>query len=251
MSCVKRFVWLGAIAIASIGCSLAASSLWATEGQGVAEDVKPPIALRSDAGRQMLLESQANKFIDLSMYFVTQDNIAYCGVASSTMVLNASGVDRPISSAHGTYRLWTQENFWTLAAQKAADRESVRRQGMTLSTLGDLLTANGLDTELVYADKVSMDAFREKIVASLKDRSCYLLVNYYRAAIGQAGGGHISPIAAYHLGSDSVLVLDVARYRYEPVWVDIQTMWKAVSAIDPDSGHSRGLVIGKKSRSQK
>jgi hypothetical protein len=46
-----------------------------------------------------------------------------------------------------------------------------------------------------------------------------MLVNYERAALGQAKTGHISPIAAYNAKADRLLVLDVATYKYPPVWV--------------------------------
>ena len=41
---------------------------------------------------------------------------------------------------------------------------------------------------------------------------------------------------------DRVLILDVARYRYPPVWVRSIDLWRALRTIDPSSGRSRGLV---------
>ena len=37
-------------------------------------------------------------------------------------------------------------------------------------------------------------------------------------ALLQTGDGHFSPVAGYHAGTDSVLVLDVARFKYPPYW---------------------------------
>ena len=48
-------------------------------------------------------------------------------------------------------------------------------------------------------------------------------MNYLRKAIGQERGGHISPLAAYDAKSDRFLILDVARYKYPPVWVKAST----------------------------
>jgi hypothetical protein len=69
------------------------------------------------------------------------------------------------------------------------------------------------------------------------------VVNYHRPAVGQAGGGHIAPIAAFHGPSDRVLILDVARYRYPSVWVPVGDLWQAIRAVDASSGRSRGVLL--------
>ena len=69
------------------------------------------------------------------------------------------------------------------------------------------------------------------------------LLNYSRKAVGQDGDGHISPLAAYDADSDSFLVLDVARYKYPPVWISFEQLFAAMQGIDSDSGRSRGVLI--------
>jgi hypothetical protein len=69
------------------------------------------------------------------------------------------------------------------------------------------------------------------------------LVNYDRRKLGQSGGGHIAPLAAYHVASDRVLILEVARYRYPSVWVPLKELWQSLRSLDSDSGLSRGLVV--------
>ncbi len=68
-------------------------------------------------------------------------------------------------------------------------------------------------------------------------------MNYLRKSINQESGGHISPIAAYHKESDRFLILDVARYKYPPVWVKADMLWEAMQARDGDSSKSHGFVI--------
>jgi hypothetical protein len=54
--------------------------------------------LTSFQGKQLLQESQAQAdFIPLFSQFVTQDNQAFCGVASAAIVLNALGVPAPLA----------------------------------------------------------------------------------------------------------------------------------------------------------
>lgn len=45
-----------------------------------------------------------------------------------------------------------------------------------------------------------------------KTRS-YLVVSYSRKELLQTGDGHFSPIGAYDVASDMVLVLDTARFK--------------------------------------
>jgi hypothetical protein len=67
-------------------------------------------------------------------------------------------------------------------------------------------------------------------------------VNFDRKTLNQQGAGHFSPIAAYDSESDSVLILDVAKFKYPPFWVNVTDLFNAMNTIDSDSGKSRGLI---------
>ena len=231
---------------------LAASEMLAAGEQGTPQP--PPnsnlaihpslISLDSDDGRRLLWESRAREdFIPLSSYFTTQKSLAYCGVASGTMVLNGLPVDRPASEHHHPYRLFTQENFFSDATDRAVDRSSVARSGMTLRELGDVMGTFPVKVEVTHAAESSVASFREEAVRTLRDRDSYLIVNYLRKAIHQETGGHFSPVAAYHQGEDRFLILDVARYKYPPVWVKAEVLWDAMVAVDSSSGKSRGYLF--------
>ena len=60
--------------------------------------------------------------------------------------------------------------------------------------------------------------------------------------MNQDGSGHFSPIGAYDSESDSVLILDVAKYKYPPFWVTTSDLQASLNTIDSDSGKSRGVV---------
>jgi len=78
---------------------------------------------------------------------------------------------------------------------------------------------------------------------ALGDDGQFVLANYFRATLGQVGGGHWSALAAYDAQSDSVLILDVAKYKYPPAWVSISMLQQSISTIDTTSNKARGLVI--------
>ena len=61
----------------------------------------------------------------------------------------------------------------------------------------------------------------------------FVIVNYLRSALGEEAGGHISPLAAYDGKADRFLILDVARYKYPPVWVKTADMFAAMNTPTP------------------
>lgn len=209
------------------------------------------VALDSAEGAKRLEGCAARKsFLSLVSYFETQENLAYCGPASAVCVLNASGIARPVSSAHGKYRLFTQSNFFTPAVEKVIPASTVRRIGMTLRQLGDTLSAHGVKVQTIHATESRLDDFRREAVDLLKSGEGFVLVNYLRRSIGQQSGGHISPIGAYHASSDSFLVLDVSKYKYPPVWVPSKDLWRAMREVDSASGKSRGYILLSKDTSK-
>ncbi|BAZ26274.1 phytochelatin synthase [Kalymmatonema gypsitolerans NIES-4073] len=81
--------------------------------------------------------------------------------------------------------------------------------------------------------------------SALKNDNDFIIVNYNRSAIGQTGGGHISPIAAYHEKTDKFMIQDVSSYKYPPVWVSATMLWNAMNTGDAISGKTRGYLIVK------
>lgn len=207
----------------------------------------PPdlIAFNSPQGEALLLESEARTdFWDLSSQFVTQVNQAYCGVASMVMVLNSLGIPAPESQQYAPYRVFTQDNFFdNPATRQVLSPDVVSQQGMTLDELGGLLSSYSVTVQVHHSADTTLEAFRQQVAGNLDQPGNFVLVNYLRSAIGQERGGHISPIAAYDQESDRFLILDVARYKYPPVWVEAEDLWQAMATVDSTSGKTRGFVL--------
>ena len=201
------------------------------------------INFNSAQGEQFLIESQSRQdYLPLSIQFVTQINRAYCGVASMVMVLNSLDIPAPEAPEFGTNR-FTQENFFNSQTEEIRTAETISRRGMTLEQLAALLEVYDVQSEAHHGEDLTLVEFRRLIVENLREENNFVLVNYLRNAIGQERGGHISPIAAYHEQSDRFLILDVSRYKYPPVWVKAEELWKATATMDSDSGKTRGLVL--------
>jgi len=217
-------------------------SFAAAETLPLAEDL---ISLDSERGSQLLMESEAlDAYWPLSIQFVTQENQAFCGVASIVMVLNALDVPAPETPAFEPFRTFTQENFFNDATEEIRPREILARQGMTLDQLGGLLGVYSLNAEVHHAADSSVEEFRELASKTLGEDDRYVVINYLRAAIGQEKGGHISPLAAYDADTDRFLILDVSRYKYPPVWVEAADLFAAMNTEDSDNENkTRGFVL--------
>jgi hypothetical protein len=63
-----------------------------------------------------------------------------------------------------------------------------------------------------HANSSSLPAFRAAALAAFSAMPPAMVgLNFHRSALGEVGGGHMSPLAAYEPRSDSFLLLDVSR----------------------------------------
>ena len=120
----------------------------------------------------------------------------------------------------------------------------IARQGMTLDQLGGLLRVFGVRAAVHHAADLDLAQFRTLAGRALAAKDQYVIVNYLRRAMGQERGGHISPLAAYDATADRFLILDVARYKYPPVWVTAADLFAAMNTPDAENqGRTRGFVV--------
>lgn len=109
--------------------------------------------------------------------------------------------------------------------------------GLNMAQAADLLrchtsdewevTVHEVDPSLITLSKMRFD-----LKAALIDPDARVLINYHRQGLGQVGGGHFSPLGSYHPPTDSFLIMDVAKYKYPPVWVGATTLFAALSGLD-------------------
>jgi len=188
-------------------------------------------AATSQIGLTRIETAEASTDYDrLSKSFQAQSLVSYCGVASSVSVLNALGESV------------SQQNFFTSDASLVRSRLEVMFAGMSLPELAGLLKAYGLRVSVKHIDQVSIEKFREILIKNLLNGEDYLIVNYQREVLGQGRVGHISPLAAYHHDTESVLVMDTAAHKYPPTWVPLKVLYAAMQTIDAATGKTRGYV---------
>jgi hypothetical protein len=203
------------------------------------------IGLNGEEGQHLLLQSKASQsYWNLSIQFLTQKTQSFCGVASIVMVLNALGTPAPTTPEYEPYAVFTQEDFFNDKTEKVLPQTVLAEKGMTLDQIGQLLQSYGVHAEVHHAADANLDEFRKSAIEHVAKKGRYVIVNYLRRSIGQERGGHISPLGAYDADTDRFLILDVARYKYPPVWVKAGELFDAMNTPDSDNDNrTRGYVL--------
>lgn len=262
MSLIARIALAFLLATAQLPAAFALDSASATVEQEL-------VPFASDEGLARLARSNAKvDFPALANQFEPQSNAAFCGPTSAAIVLNAArgqSTDLPRdrsrlrpedlqylpSNADLTMPRFTQDNVITKGQKTRAqvfgepetiNGKQIRDPGYQIRQLDEMLRANGLITRLtiVNDNKVEQD-IRTELVETLQRRGNYVIVNYRREAVGQRGGGHISPLGAYDAESDSLLVLDVNPTSAGWVWMPTATLIKGMRTFD--TVENRGYIL--------
>ncbi len=257
--------------------SMAISACAPKQAVSVHNDKSTVIGWNSDEGIYRLENSRYKiDFFKLANHFESQENKLFCGPASATIVLNTLRVrNGQIAPPHDKtviksgemlflpkgnwtpfYHRYTQNSIFLKSPKsrievlgKPVQHEADKLEkdfGFQIHQFQRLLNAHGLEAKLRIVDeKLSEKTIRDEIIANLKTANDYVIVNYKRTPLGQKGGGHISPIAAYHQPSDSFLILDVAPNKADWVWVNARLLIRAMRTFD--TVENRGYVLVKES----
>ena len=213
------------------------------------------IALNSNEGKERFREALGDgtleSYFPLSEQFLTQSDPAYCGVATLAMVLNSLSID-PNVRWKGGWRWVTEDVLLGPASQCCITAKHVQSFGITVDQfqrMGQCFGANirlrrPLNNNDSLNESNSLCDFRADAIELSKKTDQVLVTSFGRADLQQTGeDGHFSPIAGYHCGTDSVLVMDVARFKYAPYWVSIESLYNAMKSLDSSTGLCRGWFI--------
>ncbi len=242
------------------------------QAQSTASVSETPAALlpfASEEGLSRLARAGAKgSFPLLANQFEAQSNAAFCGPTTATIVLNAiqarsSTLPRDAGrlstqdlryvsgSADLTVARHTQDSVIAKGAKTRAQvlGEPVTVSGKTVQDFGyqlrefdDMLRAHGVATRMVIVDAArGLADIRNDLVGALSEPGRYAIVNYQRRAVGQRGGGHISPLGAYDAASDSFLVMDVNPGSAGWVWMDLSTLVGGMRTFD--TVENRGYIV--------
>ena len=235
-------------------------------------DSHPPTLVEwtsRESGERLSQSSHMVDFFPLSNHFISQDNSIFCGPVSSAIVLNAlrlgrrKGLPQDRASiaedemdwlppgANPFYGKYTPNNVLNeqtktrrqvLGKPILIDGEARSDFGLQLRQLGQVLRSHGLSVVTRVVDESAEPAvIRREMAENLARSEDYVLVNYARKALGQSGGGHISPLGAYDADSDSFLIMDVNPNRAPWVWVEANDLIAAMRTFD--TVENRGYLL--------
>lgn len=203
-----------------------------------------PVYLNTPEGEQRLLGAKHHRhFFATQPYVETQQNLAFCGPASIVAIMNSLGTPRPAESRLYPYTFYTQDNIFNADTQRVKSFVMVSVRGMTLAEITDFFKALGVRASARHGDSLDENNLRKLLGETLARPDARIVVNYHRRTLAQEGAGHLSPLAAYDEASDSVLLLDVAKFKYPPAWITVGELLESMQTVDTDSSKSRGLVI--------
>lgn len=165
--------------------------------------------------------------------------------ATSAAVLNSyrdDGITLPQDAAYVPFPFATQRSLvQDMCVQLAViDVDLVSKVGLGIKMVPGLLNCvlhpQGYEAVAYPMDPsiMTIDMMRDLLKKALLNDQSRVVVNYDRGGVGQGpyGHGHWSPIGAYNPNIDSFLVMDVAKYKYPPVFVPSIQLFNAVSTMD-------------------
>lgn len=211
------------------------------------------VPFSSAEGRQLFREAlragTMENYFFLAEQFRTQDEPTFCGLSTLAMVLNSLRID-PMRTWKGAWRWFNEQNLGCCTGP-----DQVREAGLSFDMFKCLAGCNGADVIAHRAPSVEeatrdpeahesfVQTFRAAVRAASRseEREC-IVVCYSRKALGQSGAGHFSPIGGYHEGSDSLLIMDVARFKYPPHWARVEDVAEGMKCVDPDTARPRGWL---------
>lgn len=267
------FIFYGILLFTITACSVSRNTISPTE--------QPIVNWSSPEGIQRLEESKYKvDFFKLANHFESQHNKIFCGPASAAIVLNSLRVRNGtiqlprdttlLSQADLQYlgsKKWspffaryTQNNIFfdspksrelVLGEAMVDNRSKVivnnqgkpqKDRGFQLRQLAELFKQHGLNTQIrVVNQTLDTEITKQEMIANLNTSDDYVIVNYKRAVLQQPGGGHISPLGAYHQASDTFLVMDVTPNKADWVWVKADLLLDAMRTFD--TLENRGYLL--------
>jgi len=212
------------------------------------------------------ISQYSNDFFLILSGLDVQINQRYCGTATVVAILNSlrylrsssssneDGVEIPVDPAYAPYSYATQSDIFDECTKNTVITQTsggvgvngilTQPYGLNMGQIENVLrchlnsvTDSGggtWDIESHFVDKTHMtlNKMRYGLRNALSDSNSRVLVNYDRDEVGQDGGGHWSPVGSYSEKWDAFLIVDVAKYKYPPVWIPAERLFAAMATVD-------------------
>eukprot|EP01090_Pellita_catalonica_P016229 TRINITY_DN4591_c0_g2_i1.p1 TRINITY_DN4591_c0_g2~~TRINITY_DN4591_c0_g2_i1.p1 ORF type:complete len:252 (-),score=32.65 TRINITY_DN4591_c0_g2_i1:13-768(-) len=213
---------------------------------------KQRVSLRGAQGQSLLEDAEdrnsSHYCRHFKQHFIKQKGTTFCGIVSVAIVMNTLGIT-PSDPKHSNF---SEEMMFDLpGTNEALIQSKVLEAGMSLKQCSKFVKALGKDQIAVQCHHITQQFSEDKFRALVKSTfytnrdgiEKRIICNYLMSSLGHIGyGGHISPLAAYHQQTDSVLLLDVWPTT-KACWVTISSMYAAMNTCPSTRcQQKRGLV---------
>ena len=226
----------------------------------------------SEEGKKRLFESEnAKDFFQLANFYQPQISPVYCGVASAVIVMNAlsqpnnkapeqKSLEIPIPGSDRTinFPAYSQTTFLGTKTDvvkrkgvieyRDKNKNGIYKPGLSLLELKGLIEAyqfrvsHYFPSEFKITD-VAISDFRDLAKDVFSSNQQYMIIHFRSDMLGGIPKGHISPVAAYHEPSDSILILDVAGHKGPWYWAPVDHVLKAMATTYDTQPKGGGYLV--------
>jgi glutathione gamma-glutamylcysteinyltransferase len=150
----------------------------------------------------------------------------------------------------GVWR-WVTEETLQCASQSTCGHsgEKVKNSGMNFNEFEAFASCHNVSIRAYRPSQENHTSdikhFRDLVKQSCSQTNAkeFIICNFSRKVLSQTGDGHFSPLAGYNERHDMVLILDVARFKYPPFWVNVNILYDAMCEVDNGTSLSRGYFV--------
>lgn len=188
----------------------------------------------------------------VSPYYLPQLTDSSCSLASATMIVNAAlshqafGVNRHLASQKELLNQ-VNNNQWREAVKQFGDGVSLNQLKVYLESALIVYGVKNVTVTMKLMDHNKEEnerIFSQALQESETTGKTFIIVNFNQKFVtNKESVGHFSPIGAYDIKNQRVLVMDPDRKYYEPYWVPLKLLLKSMSTPDQKGGYYRGYIV--------
>jgi hypothetical protein len=213
------------------------------------------IPLRMDHG--YLRGAPGSAYWQVAPHLIQQATDSSCSLATAVMLLNAvRGCEGHLRRA-GPVREDSlldalDDDVWRAAVAHDGNGLSLTEFAGCMERALARFACGGWRVEIVPVTDAgaAVGTLRAALIEMERDGTGFAAANFHLDLFYGDGVdvGHFSPIGAYDAAHDLVLMLDVYKKDYEPVWAPLPRLAKAMATLSRKTGEPRGYALVKRRR---
>ena len=210
------------------------------------------IPLRAD--HAYLRGAPDSPYWSISPHLIQQSTDSSCSLATAVMLLNAvrgrDGLLKTGPASETSLLDKLADDFWRTSVAQDGNGLSLTEFAACMERA--LASHHCGHWSIAITPVTDADASIAGLRASLSDMENagggFVAANFHLDLFYGDGTdvGHFSPIGAYDAARDRVLMLDVYKKDYEPMWAPLPRLAKAMATLSRKTGEPRGYAVVKR-----